>query len=96
MSARIALHTRLAAYVVAFFVRPMVRTYERPVAIATVLWAGWMWSQRRSLDDATTIAFLVVFALWGARKLAYREADKLPQRYYDAFARGDADELAKG
>lgn len=94
VTASIALHTRLAAYVVAFFVRPMVRTYERPVAIATILWAGWVWTERGSLDGATAIAFFVVFGLWGVRKLAYREADKLPQRYYDAFARGDADGLA--
>ena len=94
MAARIALRTHLAAYVVAFFVRPMVRTYERPVAIATILWAVWVQSQHGSVDAATATAFFVVFGLWGVRKLAYREADTLPQRYYDAFARGDADELA--
>lgn len=94
VATRIALRTRVAAHVVAFFVRPMVRTYERPVAMATLLWAGWVWSQKNTLDRETAAALGAVVILWVARKLAYREANRLPQRYYDAFARGDADEVA--
>lgn len=91
---RIALRTRLAAYITAFFVLPMVRTYEKPVALATILWTVWVWGQRGVVDVPLAIACAAVGVLAVVRKLAYREADRLPQRYYDAFARGDADELA--
>src|SRR5690349_14359971 len=94
MAAKIALRTRVAAYVVAFFVRPMVDRYARPVAMATVLWSGWVWNQHGRLDGPMMVACVAIFLLWAARKLAFRETRDLPQRYYDAFARGDADELA--
>ena len=94
MAARIAFRKRAAAYVVAFFVRPVIHRYARPVAMATLLWSGWVWNQYGRLDERTTIACLAVFVLWAAQKLAFRETRDLPQRYYDAFARGDADELA--
>jgi tetratricopeptide (TPR) repeat protein len=94
VASSIALRTRIAAHVVAFFARPLVRQYERPVAGATILWAGYVWNWRGSLDTATAIACGVVVLLWAARKLAYRETRDLPTRYYDAFTRGDADELA--
>lgn len=93
-SSRIALRTRLAAYVVAFFVRPTVRWYEKPVAIATMLWTAWVWQRDGSIDRTTAAACAAVLVLALVRRLAYYETSKLPARYHDAFARSDADELA--
>ena len=93
MAARIAFRKRAAAYVVAFFVRPVIHRYARPVAMATLLWSGWVWNQHGRLDERTTIACLAVFVLWAAQKLAFRETRDLPKSYYDSFERGDADEV---
>jgi tetratricopeptide (TPR) repeat protein len=93
VASSIALRTRIAARVVGFFARPLVHQYKRPVAGATILWAGYTWNWRGSLDTTMAIACGVVAFLWAARKLAYRETRDLPTRYYDAFARSDADEL---
>lgn len=94
MAGRIALRTRLAAWIVAFFVRPTVRTYDKPLALATVLWTVWVWNHRRELDTGLTIACVAAMVLFVVRMLAFLETDRLPQRYHDAFARSDADELA--
>lgn len=92
--ARIAFHTRVAAYVVAAFVQPMVRQYGRAVAIASILWASYAWYLARELDRTGMALYAGVAFLFVVRWLAFRETAKLPARYYDAFARSDADELA--
>lgn len=92
--ATIAKRTHVAAWVVAFFVRPRVRQYEKPIAMATLLWTLWVWHSTGRPDPnhlaiCAGIAFLAL-----VRRLAYSEANKLPERYYAAFARSDAEEMA--
>jgi tetratricopeptide (TPR) repeat protein len=92
--ARIAPHTRVAAYVSAFFTQRTVRVYARPVALASVLWASYCWFRDGELDGTGIALYVGTAALVVVRWLAFHETRKLTARYHDAFDRGDADELA--
>jgi hypothetical protein len=84
----------VAARIVGMLVRPTTRMMHTLFILCLIIWP--LLHGLTGGFDAWSIGGWCVFGAWLIlRAAAFRELRKLPQRYADAFERGDADALAE-